>query len=91
MEWIKKYLSKKKPANECEPTQLTLENTRQATLLEFYPDLLGQKSLAEFAPDMIPMHDSLLVLSLIAYTHDIIHGRRIHPRTSLVDNPRNRM
>ena len=56
MEWIKKYLSKKKPANECEPTQLTLENTRQATLLEFYPDLLGQKSLAEFGPDMIPMH-----------------------------------
>jgi hypothetical protein len=56
MEWIKKYLSKKKPANECEPTQLTLENTRQATLLEFYPDLLGQKSLAEFDPDMIPMH-----------------------------------
>tara|TARA_Y100001938_G_scaffold87564_1_gene119944 strand:+ start:8872 stop:9090 length:219 start_codon:yes stop_codon:yes gene_type:complete len=56
MKWIKEYLSKKKPANECEPMQLTLENTRQATLLEFYPDLFGQKSLAEFDPDMIPMH-----------------------------------
>ena len=55
MKWIREYL-KKKPANECEAKQLTLANTRQATLEEFYPDLFGQKSLAEFDPDMIPMH-----------------------------------
>ena len=55
MKWIREYL-KKWPAKESEPEQLTLANTRQATLEEFYPDLLGQKQLTEFDPDMIPMH-----------------------------------
>ena len=45
----------KKPAKESAPKQLTLTNTRQATLEEFFPDLLGQKQLTEFDPDMIPM------------------------------------
>ena len=54
MKWIRDLM--KKPARESEPKRLTLENTRQATLDEFYPDLLGQKQLTEFDPDMIPMH-----------------------------------
>lgn len=54
MKWIRDLIGKR--TKESEPEQLTAVNTRQATLDEFYPDLLGQMQLTEFDPDMIPMH-----------------------------------